>query len=350
MKNEEKIKMFNDVFAPKPKEKVLFLVDTPHDDIKDSEAWKDRREMAKEWYKIFKDMGEKNGFSVDLIEFPATGIHNTPLPKNIIDLVLKYNLVLAITEFSASSSLFNIVKSKNSITRCASMPSVERRMEKTAFKADYKKVQKYATEIKKILDNAIAADITFSTGDTLHIDLRNRSPKKEAGECFKPGQMINFPSGEAWMVPYEAAPDEIDIYGESKTEGVWPVDYSGEQVKYVIKNNIIIEIKGEGKKAKGMRKLFEENETRRNLAELGIGCNPKAVVTGNLLEDEKVGGLHLAYGMSTHIGGKVDSDMHYDISYPKGAPIEAVTLTIINKDGTKIDLIKNSLLQYKLFR
>ena len=350
MKTEEKIKMFKDVFAPKPKEKVLFLVDIPHDNIKDSESWKDRREMAKEWFNIFKEMGEKNGFSVNWAEFPATGIHNTPIPKNIIDLISKNNLVLAITEFSASSSLLKIVNSKNSITRCASMPVVERRMEKTAFKADYKKVQKYATGIKKILNNAIAADISFSTGDKLHIDLRNRTPKKEAGECYKPGQMINFPSGEAWMVPYEAAPDEIAQYGESKTEGVWPVDYSGEQVKYVIKNNIIKEIIGDGKKAKEMRKLFEAKESRRNLAELGIGCNPKAVVTGNLLEDEKVGGLHLAYGMSTHIGGKVDSDIHYDISYPKGAPIEAVTLTILKKNGSTIDLIKNSLLQYNLFR
>jgi len=51
-----------------------------------------------------------------------------------------------------------------------------------------------------------------------------------------------------------------------------------------------------------MRIFFAENDTRRNIAELGIGCNPKAVITGNILEDEKVG-LHIAYGMSSHLGG-----------------------------------------------
>ena len=39
MNDEEKIKMFNDVFAPKAGEKVLFLVDLPHNDIKDNEKW-----------------------------------------------------------------------------------------------------------------------------------------------------------------------------------------------------------------------------------------------------------------------------------------------------------------------
>ena len=55
--------------------------------------------------------------------------------------------------------------------------------------------------------------------------------------------------------------------------------------------------------------FFNENKSRRNIAELGIGCNPWAVVTGNSLEDEKVG-LHIAYELSSHLGGKIKSDMH----------------------------------------
>ena len=107
---------------------------------------------------------------------------------------------------------------------------------------------------------------------------------------------------------------------------------------------------GEGKKADEMRAYFKENDTRRNIAELGIGCNPKAVVTGSVLEDEKVGGLHIAYGLSSHLGGKVNSDVHQDICYPKGAPIEAKTLTLIHKDGSKTELIKDAMLRYDLLK
>lgn len=350
MREEERNKMFRDVFAPKSGDKVLFLVDLPHNDLRDNSKWKDRRKMAREWYDTFQKMGKREGFFVSYLEYKATGLHNKQLPKEIIDEAGKASLVIAMTEFSGTASLGPIAMAKGSKTRVASMPTVEKRMEKTAFKADYSEVKKYAIKIKRILDNSIGAKALFSTGDTLYIDLRNRKAGVDDGDCSKPGKIINFPSGEAYKTPYEAVGDEVDQFGPSKTEGVLPADYNGEIVKYQIKHNHIINILGKGKKAKQMSKFFSENETRRNIGELGIGCNPKAVVTGNILEDEKVGGLHIAYGTSAHLYGKVKSDVHQDICYPKGAPIEATTLLLISKNGTKIELIKDAKLRYDLLK
>jgi leucyl aminopeptidase (aminopeptidase T) len=348
MREEEKIKLFNDVFAPKEGENVLFLIDVPHNDIKDNKKWSERREMANEWYKTFKDLGNKENFTVKLLDYNATGAHNSPIPKNIIDEIQNQDLVIAMTEYSASSSLVQLCKKENPKIRCASMPLVEKRMEKTAFKADYKKVKKYAKAIKKMLDKSITAEVYFSTGDKLFIDLRNRKAMQESGTCSSPGDMINFPSGEAFKAPYEAAPDEIGKFGESRTKGILPIAYDTETIRYVVKNNKISKIPGKSKKAAEMRSFFNENKSRRNIAELGLGCNKKAVITGNLLEDEKVG-LHIAYGMSSHIGGKVDCDMHLDTCYSKGCPIEGEKLTLTYEDGTKIDLIKNSHIRYELF-
>jgi len=137
MRPEERIKLFKAVFAPKPGEKILFLVDIPHDDIRDSVAWKDRREMAQEWYSTFREMGAERGFSVVILEYDATGQPSAPIPQEIVDAVRKSNLVIAMTEFSATSSLVPICLAEESITRCASMPAVERRMEETAFRANY---------------------------------------------------------------------------------------------------------------------------------------------------------------------------------------------------------------------
>jgi len=349
MNDEEKIKMFNDVFAPKAGEKVLFLVDLPHDDIRDNEKWIDRRKMAEEWYKTFQEMGKETGFTVDLMEYKATGLNNAPVPEDVLDAVRNSNLVLAMTEFSGTSSILPICRSQDSTTRGASMPRVERRMENSAFKANYKDVKRYAQAISKLLNKAIGAEVLFSTGDTLFIDLRNRTGHADTGDCTEYGMGINFPSGEACTTAYEATPDEIEEFGESKTKGIWPAEYDGEIVKYIVENNRIEDVIGEGKQADKKRAFFEENDTRRNLAELGIGCNPEAVVTGNVLEDEKVGGLHIAYGMSAHLGGKVKSDVHQDICYPKDAPIQAKTLTLINEDGSKTEIIKEARLQYELF-
>jgi len=348
MQVEQKFKMFKDVFAPKSREKVLFLVDIPHDDIEDNKKWSDRREMAKEWHQFFKEMGDKTGFSVNWMEYKATGLHNTPIPEEVIEAVGYSNLVLAMTEYSATSSILPICRAEDSTTRGASMPMVERRMENTAFKANYQDVKKYALSIEKMLNKAVGAEVLFSTGDTVYIDLRNRIAHADTGDCTRYGQGINFPSGEACKAPYEGTTDEIEKFGKSKTKGIWPVKYEDELVKYVIKNNKIREIVGKGKKADEMRTFFKKNDSRRNIAELGVGCNPKAIVTGNVLEDEKVAGLHIAYGMSTHLGGKVKSDVHQDICYPKGSPIEVTTLTLINKDDSKIELIKNAELIYNL--
>ena len=343
----DRIQMFKDIFAPKPGEKVLFLVDTPHGNLNDSDAWAARREMAQDWYKAFKEMAAEAGFSINMLEYAATGQPNAPIPQEVIDAARKSNLVIAMTEYSATSSLKPVCDAKDTITRCVSMPTVEKRMEETAFRADYAAIRIYATAIERMLNDAVGAEIVFSTGDTLYIDLRYRVAESDRGDCSKAGQFINFPSGEGFKVPYEATPGEASKFGESRTEGVLPVSYNGELVRYVVGNNRIVDIVGDGKKAKVMHTFFAENDTRRNIAELGIGCNPEAVVSGNVLEDEKVG-LHIAYGTSVFLGGKVESDVHQDIVYAKGCPIEGTALVLIGADGAKTELIRDAVLRYDL--
>ncbi len=349
MKHDEKIRMFQDIFAPKSSETVLFLVDVPHDDIKDNRAWRERRKMAHEWYMIFKEMEATTRFTVKMVEFKATGMQNTCIPDEIREAVSQSNLVLAMTEFSASAPLILICTSKNTITRVASMPGVEKRMEKTALRANYQEVKRYAFTLKQMLDTAVAAEIVFSTNDVLFIDLRNRVADADTGECTRAGQFTNLPCGEACKVPYEAAADEIEEFGESKTKGIWPVCSNREFMKFIVENNKVIDISGNGEKADEMRRFFSENSTRRNVAELGIGCNPRAIITGNILEDEKVG-LHIAYGMSTHLGGKVTSDMHEDICYSKGCPVEATSVVLINPNSSSTEVVHNAMLRYDLLQ
>ncbi len=50
-----------------------------------------------------------------------------------------------------------------------------------------------------------------------------------------------------------------------------------------------------------------------NVAELGIGTNEEAILTGNILEDEKIlGTAHVAFGASAAIGGTVQVPVHLD--------------------------------------
>ena len=103
-----------------------------------------------------------------------------------------------------------------------------------------------------------------------------------------------------------------------------------------------IDVRGKGSEAEEMRQRLNQEEALRNIAEVAIGCNDKALVTGNVLEDEKAG-FHWAYGRSDHLGGTVGPDdfssphrvYHKDIVYARGNPIVCQRLDFIFEDETK---------------
>jgi leucyl aminopeptidase (aminopeptidase T) len=60
--------------------------------------------------------------------------------------------------------------------------------------------------------------------------------------------------------------------------------------------------------------LRAHGELGTNLAELGVGTNDAAILTGLVLEDEKLlGTVHVAFGASQGIGGTVTVPIHLDV-------------------------------------
>ena len=66
--------------------------------------------------------------------------------------------------------------------------------------------------------------------------------------------------------------------------------------------------------ARLMELLTPHGPDGTNVAELGIGTNEEAILTGNILEDEKIfGTAHVAFGASAGIGGTVQVPVHLDV-------------------------------------
>ena len=63
-----------------------------------------------------------------------------------------------------------------------------------------------------------------------------------------------------------------------------------------------------------MKKLLEPHgKDAYNVAEFGIGTNDKAIITGKIIEDEKVmGTIHIAFGDNKSMGGSVRVASHLD--------------------------------------
>lgn len=346
---DQRVRLYQDIFAPQKDEKVLFLVDQPHGEIIDNSAWQARRMMANMWYHCFQKMRDnKNG--ITMLQFDATGRSGKPLPDDVLKMAAQSNIVIAMTEYSGSASLKPICDAPGSITRCASMPGVTRAMEETGLAADYTVVKRYALALEQMLNETESAVVLFSRGDRITVDLRYRKAKADTGECRTAGQFINLPSGEAYKSPYEAVEDERAEYGVSKTEGFLPFVEDKSLVVFEVKhNNIADVITLNDALKKKYKDFFSEDGTRRNIAEFGVGCNPMAKVSDIILESEKAG-IHIAYGSSSHLGGFVSTDVHHDIVYAKGSRVEASLVTLIDAHGKATILVKDGMLRYELFK
>ena len=356
-------KLLTDVFGPQPREKVLVMSDLPHGEWADNEKWAARREMAVEWHSAFQQLGNKLGFSVHpFLTYAATGAHSAPLPEEgemdgqsvrLEDTLSDTNIVVALTEYSATAPLIGFTQELPNL-RAASMPGVTKSMEQTALAADYSEVARKSHILADKLNQTVGAKVEFSTGHHLYFDLRYRQAEADDGRlrADKKGvRLINLPSGEAFVAPYEG-----EVEGQpSRTKGMIPVMVDDELVLFRVQENCIVEIIGDGPQAAQKRDYFAVDQARCNIAELGLGCNDRAVISGSVLEDEKVVGLHWAYGRSDHIGGIVGvadfSDpshvVHHDTVYPKGGRIEIASLVLEYEEGTGEEIIKDG--QYTIF-
>jgi leucyl aminopeptidase (aminopeptidase T) len=227
-------------------------------------------------------------------------------------------------------------------------------MEQTALAADYSEVARKSHILAGKLSQAVGAKVEFSTGHQLYFDLRYRQAEADDGQLHadkKGMRLINLPSGEACIAPYEGEAEGRP----SQTKGMIPVMVDDELVLFRVQENRIVEVIGDGPQAAQKRGYFAVDQARCNIAELGLGCNDKAVISGSVLEDEKVLGLHWAYGRSDHIGGTVgvaafshpSHIVHHDIVYPRGGRIEIASLVLQYEDGTSEEIIKDG--QYTIF-
>jgi hypothetical protein len=340
-------KLFIDVFDPQPGETAAVFVDLPQGEIQDTAAWKERRAMADRWHTALGELGAERRFDVlPLVNFEASGMNNGPLPASgsqngatiaLEEIGARTTLLLALTEFSASAPLIGWTK-KFPQLRAASMPRVAPEMEATALAADYAHVARSCERLRARLALAHTAEIEFSSGDDFVFDFRFRVAEVDDGNLHRDApetRLINLPSGEAFTAAYEGERETPSL-----TSGVLPVWYGDEMVRLRVNKNRVEEVLGGTSAARSFRDFLFLDRGRCNVAELGLGCNPKARVWGNVLEDEKAG-PHIALGRSEHLGGITGPEAfkdarniwHEDFVYARESPIQIKRLMLVNADG-----------------
>jgi leucyl aminopeptidase (aminopeptidase T) len=193
--------------------------------------------------------------------------------------------------------------------RIATLPGVTEEMLARVMSADMAELRRRGAAIAERLDAASEAQITCPNGSDLRMGLEGRTAIPDAGELTAPGAFGNLPCGEGFIAPLEGT-----------TSGTLVVDGSmagiglvSEPVELVVEGGHLTSARG-GQGMAFMELLTVHGDDGTNVAELGIGSNEKAKLTGNILEDEKIlGTCHVAFGASAAIGGTVQVPVHLDV-------------------------------------
>jgi len=192
--------------------------------------------------------------------------------------------------------------------RGATLPGVTADMLARLMSTDFDALAARCCAVAALLTAADDAHLTCPRGTDLRLDLRGRDGISDEGDLGAPGAFGNLPCGEGFMSPAGGE-------GTIATSVLAAVGLTDEPVRLTVRDGALTGADGGGDAARRfLDALDAHGPLGRNLAELGVGTNDRATVTGNILEDEKIlGTTHVAFGASAGIGGTVTVAVHLDV-------------------------------------
>jgi leucyl aminopeptidase (aminopeptidase T) len=190
--------------------------------------------------------------------------------------------------------------------RGATMPGVTADMLARVMAVDFDTMAARSHAVAAALDRASTAHVTCPRGSDLALDLTGRTGIPDDGALTAPGAFGNLPCGEGFIAP-------LTGHGTIVASSLAPLGLSNEPATLTVHEGRIIAAQG-GFGPQYLSRLQFHGEPGTNLAELGVGTNARAQLTGSILEDEKIlGTVHVAFGASAGIGGTVSVPIHLDV-------------------------------------
>jgi leucyl aminopeptidase (aminopeptidase T) len=251
--------------------------------------------------------------------------------------------------------IFHLLQYGKKTTRAFWSPAITLDAFIRAVPIDYTQLKERCAAIAAVLSKAESVRVTSPGGTDIRLGLRGRTAKVDDGDFSTGGCGGNLPAGETFISPENGAAEGTIVF-----DGAISVN----EGDIVIKQPIVCQVRGgfvesisggaeagaledtiraaernawslekNGKLPQGMASVYARNA--RNIGELGIGLNPAAKITGNMLEDEKVfRTCHFAIGQNydedapslIHLDGLVKSPT-IAAHFPDG------TEQLIEKDG-----------------
>ena len=192
--------------------------------------------------------------------------------------------------------------------RGATLPGVTADMLARLMSTDFDALAARCRAVAELLTEADEVHMTCPRGTDIRLDVTGRDGISDEGDLGAPGAFGNLPCGEGFVSPAGGE-------GTIATTSLGLADLTEEPVLLTVCDGALA---GADHPADAGREFLAMLDAHgplgRNLAELGVGTNDRATLTGNVLEDEKIlGTAHIAFGASAGIGGTVTIPVHLDV-------------------------------------
>jgi leucyl aminopeptidase (aminopeptidase T) len=234
---------------------------------------------------------------------PRANDGNEP-PRSIAGALAACDVFIAPTSRSLSHTRARKAAS-DAGARGATMPGVTEAMLARVMSVDFAAMAARSRAVAEILSRGSVARISCPLGTALELDISGRDGIADDGDLSAPGAFGNLPCGEGFISPRGGE-------GRMVASSLAHLGISDPPAIVEVRDGRIAAAHG-GLGERYYQLLASYGDAGRNLAELGVGTNDRATLTGNVLEDEKLlGSVHIAFGASAGIGGAVSVPIHLD--------------------------------------
>ncbi len=300
-----------DCMGTKQNEKILVITDEP------------LRTLGYSLWKAAKDFGN----DVLLTEILPRKSNGEEPPAEVAELMKKFDVVFCPTSKSLTHTDARRAASALGV-RIATLPGVTEEIMVRCMNADYNAIAKRTHALCTMMEKTSVIRVTSPAGTDVSMPIKGRTAHASSGLFREKGQSGNLPTGEAYLAPLEHQSNGVAVIDGSMAS----VGIVKTPIRITVNNGYAAEITG-GAEAEQLKKLLEPHgKDAYNVAEFGIGTNDRAIITGKIIEDEKVmGTVHIAFGDNKSMGGTVRVASHLDGLVKQ--PTVWFDETMIMKDG-----------------
>ncbi|MGE5814713.1 MAG: aminopeptidase [Acidobacteriota bacterium] len=248
------------------------------------------------------------GHEVTLVEIVPRKTNGEEPPAPVADLMKRFDVVLCPTSKSLTHTDSRRAASAVGV-RIGTLPGVTEEIMIRCMNADYHAIAERTHQICGLMRETQIIRVTAPGGTDILMPIGGREAHASSGLFRDKGQWGNLPTGEAYLAPLEAQSEGLVVVDGSMAG----VGMTTEPIRIRVEHGYATEITGGAEASRLIQLLEPHGKDGRNLAEFGIGTNDRAMLTGVILEDEKVmGTIHIAFGDNKSMGGSVRVASHLD--------------------------------------